>query len=97
MRRPKWMYLRGLSESTLDGHSRDAPAACRQLSVFKAHRPLYDSTMGLRVIKKKKKVRPNCGDLEIERCRCEDRFLDGPASGEKGSKGGSYKYCNPRT
>ena len=28
---------------------------------------------------------------------CEDRVLDGPASGEKGSKGGPYKYCNPRT
>ena len=30
-------------------------------------------------------------------CVCEDRVLDGPASGEKGSKGGLYKYCNPRT
>jgi len=29
--------------------------------------------------------------------RCEDRVLDGPASGEKGSKGGPYMYCNPRT
>ena len=28
---------------------------------------------------------------------CEDRVLDGPASGEKGPKGGPYKYCNPRT
>jgi len=28
---------------------------------------------------------------------CEDRVLDGPASGQKGSKGGHYKYCNPRT
>jgi len=28
---------------------------------------------------------------------CEVRVLDGPASGEKASKGGPYKYCNPRT
>ena len=28
---------------------------------------------------------------------CEDRVLDGPASGEKGSKGGPSMYCNPRT
>ena len=28
---------------------------------------------------------------------CEDRVLEGPASGKKGSKGGPYKYCNPRT
>ena len=28
---------------------------------------------------------------------CEDRVLDGPASGEKGSKGGPYMYCDPRT
>ena len=27
----------------------------------------------------------------------EDRVLDGPASGEKGSKGGPSKHCNPRT
>ena len=27
----------------------------------------------------------------------EDRVLDGPASGEKGSKGGPYMNCNPRT
>jgi len=25
---------------------------------------------------------------------CEDQVLDGPASGEKGSKCGPYKYCN---
>ena len=24
-------------------------------------------------------------------------ILDGPASGGKGSKGGPYQYCNPRT
>ena len=28
---------------------------------------------------------------------CEDRVLDGPASWEKGSQGGPYKFCNPRT
>jgi len=28
---------------------------------------------------------------------CEDRVLDGPASGETGSKGGPCKYYNPRT
>ena len=28
---------------------------------------------------------------------CEDRVLDGPASGENGSKGGLHVYCNPRT
>ena len=27
---------------------------------------------------------------------CEDRVLDGPASGGKGSKGGPCKYCDPR-
>ena len=27
---------------------------------------------------------------------CEDRVLDGPASGGKGSTGGPYMYCNPR-
>jgi len=28
---------------------------------------------------------------------CEDRVLDGPTYGGKGSKGGPYQYCNPRT
>jgi len=28
--------------------------------------------------------------------KCEDRVLDGPASGEKGSEGGPYTYGNPR-
>jgi hypothetical protein len=28
---------------------------------------------------------------------CEDRVLDGPASWGKGSKGGPYKCCHPRT
>ena len=28
---------------------------------------------------------------------CEDRVLDGPASGKMGCTGGSYMYCNPRT
>ena len=27
---------------------------------------------------------------------CEDRVLEGPASGEKGSQGGPYMYCHPR-
>ena len=27
---------------------------------------------------------------------CQDRVLDWPASGEKGSKSGLYKSCNPR-
>ena len=31
------------------------------------------------------------------KCECEDRVLDGPASGGKGSKVGPYTYCNPRT
>ena len=36
--------------------------------------------------------------LRVEQKRaCEDRVLDGPASGEKGSKVWRYKYCNPRT
>ena len=26
---------------------------------------------------------------------CKDRVLDGPDSGEKGSKGGPYMNCNP--
>ena len=33
----------------------------------------------------------------VERVICEDRVLDGPASGETGTKGGPYMYCNPRT
>jgi len=28
---------------------------------------------------------------------CEDRVLDGPVSGEKGSKGEPYVSCNHRT
>ena len=43
---------------------------------FKADRLLYHSTLGLRVIKKRKTKRGR-----------EDRALDGPASEEKGSKG----------
>ena len=49
--------------------------------VFKAHRLLYHSTLGLRVIKKKRR------HLLARRGGREDRVLDGPASGEKGSKG----------
>ena len=29
--------------------------------------------------------------------KCEDRVLEGPASGGKGSKGGPYQYCNHAT
>ena len=28
---------------------------------------------------------------------CEDRVLDGPASRQKGFKGGPYLYCDPRS
>jgi len=33
----------------------------------------------------------------VSKVRCEDRVLDGPASGERGSKSGPSTYCNPRT
>jgi len=35
--------------------------------------------------------------LKTPSLECEDQVLDGPASGEKGSKGGPSMYCNPRT
>ena len=35
--------------------------------------------------------RPHMTSHPLGLGRCEDRVLDGPASGEKGSKGGSYK------
>jgi hypothetical protein len=40
---------------------------------------------------------PRGGWLQMPEVPCEDRVLDGPASGEKGSKGRPYKYCDPRT
>jgi len=52
--------------------------------VFKAHRLLHLSTLGVGVIKKKKRA---AQALRVSRGgSCEDRVLDGPASGEKGSK-----------
>ena len=72
--------------------------------VFKAHKLSHHSTLGSRVIKKKKKthsvvagkntqhpITPRLWRLTeaavvLGAC-CEDRVLDGPASGEKGSKG----------
>ena len=69
--------------------------------VLKAHRLLYHSTLGSRVIKKKKREGAyavgESGRSLVHSRSCEDRVLDGPASGTKGSKGGPYKYFNPRT
>ena len=52
--------------------------------MFKVHILLYHSTLDLRVTKKKKR-RKKTESLALR--QCEDRVLDGPASGEKGSKG----------
>ena len=55
--------------------------------VFEAHRLLYHSTLGLKVIKKKK-ILPNIDKfVAANQTKSEERVLGGPASGGKGSKG----------